>query len=71
MAHGHSDAWLYPLGLLFEEAEIVAERVNAQICTEVSLNQMGISAIPNMSVSPAATKKIAENFAKAMKQLME
>ena len=70
LANGHPDAWSYPLGFLFQEAGIVVERLNTQAATDASLLQLAISSIPNMSVKPTATKKLAATFQKTVKALL-
>ncbi len=70
LSHGHTDAWSYPLGLLFLEAGIVVDRLNTQAATDASLLQLAISTIPNMSVKPTATKKLAATFQKTVKALL-
>ena len=31
LAHGHPDAWRYPIGRVFDEAQLVVERKNADL----------------------------------------
>lgn len=42
--HGHPAARKYPLGMVWEEALIVTERVNLMVVTQAQLTRMAISA---------------------------
>lgn len=56
MAHGHADAIHYSLGRLYDENNLIIERVNGQIVTEAQLAQHGVGAI----LSTKARKAFAE-----------
>jgi hypothetical protein len=43
--HGHPEARLYPLGMLWDESNLVIERVNGRIVTEASLLQFAVNSI--------------------------
>lgn len=45
LANGHGSAWKYPLGVLFTEAEIVAERINRAEATRATLMQSAIGSV--------------------------
>lgn len=59
--HGHSEAQRYPLGLVFDEAHLVEERVNSRIITEAQLAQLGVHSL--------LSKKARSQFSKLVKQL--
>jgi hypothetical protein len=61
MAHGHSEARRYPLGMLSDESILVIERANSAIVTEANLLQQAIHGI--------LSKKAREEFAKSMRKL--
>ncbi|RWO06286.1 MAG: hypothetical protein EOS07_21845 [Mesorhizobium sp.] len=69
--HGHPTALTYPVWMVFAEASYVVKRINAQMASEISLLQMALSSIPNMSVKPAATKKAAKELTKQLKGLID
>jgi hypothetical protein len=54
--HGHADAAHYALGRLYDEANLVRERVNSLIITEGQLAQHGVAAI----LSAKARKAFSE-----------
>jgi len=45
LAHGHAHARHYPLAMVWSEAQLVRERVNNQIATEVTLMHAAMVAI--------------------------
>lgn len=45
LAAGHPAAWNYPIGLVIDEARLVAERFNQQEATRVTLLQMAVSTL--------------------------
>ncbi len=53
------------------EADLVVRRINAHLATEISLLQMALSTIPNMSVKPAATKRAAKELTKHLKGMTD
>ena len=69
LASGHPDAWNYPIGVLAVEARLVAQRLDVQLAQMVGLQQMMISAIPNMNVKPAATQRIGKEFVRTLKAM--
>lgn len=69
--HGHPRASFYPIWKVSAEAGIVVRRLNAQMATEISLLQMALSSIPNMSVKASATKKAAKELQKQLKGLID
>lgn len=38
--HGHRDARFYPLGMVWEEAMIVVERMNQELASQMALMQL-------------------------------
>ena len=56
--------------MVFAEAEHVVRRINAQMASEISLLQLALSSIPNMSVKPSGTKKAAKELTKVLKGLI-
>lgn len=45
MAHGHPDARFYPLGMVWEEASIVVERINNEAASNTALLQIAGAAV--------------------------
>jgi hypothetical protein len=43
--HGHPDAGLYPFGVVWDEAELVVQRLNNQQATAAILIQAAISSV--------------------------
>jgi hypothetical protein len=70
LAHGHPEAWCYPLGLLWVEAALVVERENTAHATNAMLLKMVFDATPNMNVKTSFTAKSAKAFAKTMKAMI-
>jgi hypothetical protein len=62
LANGHGDARFYPIYRLWEEANIIIERLNAQLGSEATLIQLAIGA--------AIDKKAGKQFQKTIKRLM-
>jgi hypothetical protein len=71
LANGHSRASSYPVWMVAAEAKIVTNRINAQLATHISLMQMVLSSIPNMSVKPAATRKSAKELAVKLREMVD
>lgn len=69
MAAGHPEARDYPLGMLFEEAELVVERTNQHMATAATLADLVISKQPNQAVKPSSTAKIRRRFNDILKKL--
>jgi len=69
--HGHPTALNYPIWKVFAEANYVVSRMNAQMAAQISLLQMALSSIPNQSVKPAATKRIAKELMKHLKGMLD
>lgn len=69
MSAGHPEARDYPLGLLFEEAELVVERKNADMATFTTLADLTISKQPNQMVKASSTAKIRRRFSDILKKL--
>lgn len=70
LSHGHHKASTYPVWMVFVEADIVVARVNAHLASEIALLQMALSSIPNQSVKPSATKKVANELKKQIKDML-
>lgn len=45
MDHGHPDARLYPLGMVWEETTIVVDRINNEAASNTALLQIAGSAV--------------------------
>lgn len=45
LAHGHSQPHRYPIGVLWEEVQIVRQRLNGQMATEALLTMMAVSSV--------------------------
>ncbi|QPZ53311.1 tail protein [Achromobacter phage vB_AchrS_AchV4] len=43
--HGHSEATEYPIGMLWDEGDLVVERLNGQAITEAVLFQMAAGSL--------------------------
>lgn len=61
LANGHVDARFYPIYRLWEEANIVIERINAQMGSEATLI--------NLAIGAAIDKKASKEFQKTIKRL--
>lgn len=61
-SHGHPNAHNYPLGYVWDESEIVTERMNNMVATEAVLTQLAISSV--------LSKKAHKEFDKALKKLV-
>jgi hypothetical protein len=59
--HGHPEARYYPLGMLYDESNLVRERANGRIVTEAQLLQMAVASI--------LSKESRKEFAKTTKRL--
>ncbi len=57
--------------MVFAEASIVVRRINAQLAAEISLLQMALSSVPNMSVKPSGTKAAADRLTKQLKGMID
>lgn len=68
--HGHPHARRYPLGLLFEECQLVNERVNRLLGSQAALNQMAVSTVPTMGAKPEATRAAGERFTSFIRKLI-
>ena len=68
--HGHPDAWSYPVGQVFVEADFVVRRMNVRSANEALLAQMAVSTIPNQAVKITATKSISKLFHEQIKRLL-
>lgn len=60
LAHGHVEAWYYPLGMLDDESSLIVERENGRIVTEAQTLQLGMAGI----LSPKAVKAFTERVKK-------
>lgn len=45
MDHGHPDARFYPLGMVWEEAQLVVDRINHEAASNTALLQIAGSAV--------------------------
>lgn len=63
LAHGHSDAGDYPLGMLWLESQLVVERLNQQAVTQAVLLQLAVSSI--------LSKKGGTEFKKTINKLTQ
>ena len=62
MDHGHSRARQYPLGMLWEEAELVVERVNREEASRAVIMQNTIASILTKEGGKAFQKLIKDLF---------
>lgn len=60
LAHGHEDAWQYPLGMLDDESNLIVERENGRIVTEAQTLQLGMAGILSPKAVKAFTDRIKE-----------
>lgn len=68
LAHGHPRANEYPVGLLWEESQLVVERVNRQQVTEaVILHQIMMTAVS--AFGKDGGRRANKNFEKMIKEL--
>lgn len=61
MANGHPEAPDYPVHKVWEEAELVVDRINNDVCTETLLLQMAVSSL--------FSKEAGRDFQKIIKRL--
>lgn len=61
MAHGHPHARLYPINFLFEETQLVAERVNWNEATRAVLLQSAVGSL--------LSKENAKHFSKLLNRM--
>jgi hypothetical protein len=69
LASGHPDAWNYSIGVVTAEAKLVSQRLDVQLAQKIGLQQMMISSVPNMSVKPAASNRLAKELVKTLKAM--
>jgi hypothetical protein len=70
LAHGHPEAWSYPLWFVWSEANIVIGRLNADHGTTAVLAQRAGLSMPNMAIKAQHTAKESKAFAKLVKDLI-
>lgn len=58
LANGHEDAWLYPLGMVMDEANLVQERENSRLTSEAILTQLAAGSIISTKVGKEFTKMV-------------
>lgn len=63
MDHGHLNADHYPIAMVWEEAELVEDRVNRQMVSEAILTQVAVSSI--------LSKEAGEHFKKLIGKFTE
>ena len=60
VAHGHPDAWAYPLGMLDDEHNLIVERENGRIITECQTMQLAMNGILSPKAVKAFTARLKE-----------
>lgn len=63
MDHGHAEAALYPICILWAEARLVRERVNGLLATQMILTQAAIGSM--------FSKETATSFVESIERLRE
>lgn len=58
LAEGHVHARHYPLGMVFDEVRIAADRVNGVIATQAMLTQLVVGSVFSKESAEAFTKQI-------------
>lgn len=58
LANGHPDAAFYPIHRVWEEAELVTDRLNQTLATESLLLQMAVSSLLNAEAGRTFQKTI-------------
>jgi len=58
--HGHAAARHYPLGMVFEEAQIVVERMNQEEASRTALLQLAGAAVMSKKGNAALQKVLKE-----------
>lgn len=58
--HGHPDAAEYPLGLVFDEARLVEDRLNGYFATNAVLTQMAVSALFSKDAGKAFQEMVTD-----------
>lgn len=61
--HGHPQASEYPVGMLWDEADLVVERVNSRLSTEAVLIQLAAASV--------MSKDALKQFNKIVKRLSD
>lgn len=57
--------------MVSDEARIVANRMNLELASQISLIRMAVSTIPNQSVKPQSTSKAAKEFTAKLKEMVD
>lgn len=70
LAHGHPEAWSYPLWFVWSEANIVVSRLNADHGTSAILAHKAALAMPSMAIKAQHTAKESKAFAKLVQDLI-
>ncbi len=60
LANGHRDAWHYPLGMLYDEADLVVERENGRIITEAQTLQLAMASVLSKKGASAFTARLKD-----------
>lgn len=60
IAHGHSEAFHYPLGLVMDEAHFARERENTRMTTEAELIRQAVAGILNSGSRKQFSKLVKE-----------
>lgn len=60
LAHGHSQARRYPVGMVYVEAEYVVERIDREEASRAVLLQMAVSSILSKKAGEVFRKKIKD-----------
>lgn len=60
VAHGHGDAWSYPLGMLEDESNLIIERENGRIISESQTLVLGIGGMLSKESAKAFTDRLKQ-----------
>ena len=71
LANGHPDAWHYPLQTVFEEARLVARRIDAQLASSMALLNLVISSQPDECRPENVRKQNARTLHKLLKEMTD
>lgn len=69
LAHGHSEAWSYPLGHVVQETDLVVTRLNQQMAMNAVIIQSAVSAVPNGFIEKSVQQKLFDGFSSLLKRL--
>lgn len=58
LSQGHAEAWHYPLGMLYDECDLIIERENNRIITEAQTLQLAMASMFGNEGRKAFTERL-------------